>query len=43
MSEILKYNGDIAIVSRWTKALLGYHFSVIYCLAQMIVDVDPLI
>ena len=40
--EILEYEGNIAMVSRWAQELLGYHFTVIHRSARMMVDVDGL-
>ena len=40
MSEVLEYDGDIAMVSRWAQELLGYHFSVLQRPYRMMIDVD---
>ena len=42
IQEILDYNGEIIMISRWTQELLGYHFSVIHRRAGMMIDVDTL-
>ena len=42
MSEVLEYDGDIAMVSRWALELLGLHFSVLHRPARMMIDVDAL-
>ena len=42
MSEVLEYDGDIAMVSRWTHELLGYHFSVLHRTARVMIDVNSL-
>jgi hypothetical protein len=42
IKEILEYEGNIAMVSRWAQELLGYHFTVIHRSARMMVDVDGL-
>ena len=38
VSEILEYDGDVAMVSRWAQELLGYHFSVVHHLAYMLIN-----
>ena len=42
MSEILGYNGDVDMVSRWAQEMMGYHFSVLCYPACMMIDVDSL-
>ena len=42
MSEVLEYDGNIAMVYRWAQEVLGYHFSVVHKPARMIIDIDSL-
>ena len=42
MSEVLEYDGEIAMVSRWAQELLGYHFSILHRPARIMLDVDSL-
>ena len=42
VKELLEYDGDIAMISRWAQELLGYHFTVIHRSARMMRDVDAI-
>ena len=42
ISEVLEYNGDIAMMSSWAQELLDYHFSVLHCPSRMMIDVGSL-
>ena len=42
VKEILEYDGNISLVSRWAQELLGYHFAVVHRPARMMIDVDAI-
>ena len=42
VKELLEYDGNISMISRWAQELLGYHFTVIHRPARMMRDVDGL-
>ena len=42
MTEILEYDGPIAMICRWAQELLGYNFTVVHRPSRMMIDVDAL-
>ena len=42
MSEVLEYNDEIAMVSRWAQELLEYYFSILHRPASIMINVDSL-
>ena len=41
--EVLESEDTLLMSCQWAQELLGYHFSYVYCGAQMMVDADGII